>query len=75
MNELFKRTLMVCTAVSVFGGGAFIGDSVLSSYIKSKQVAAAVATVNEEGEVVKPTPLAAVDVPKPKASLSFSFGK
>jgi len=76
MDETFKRTLMVCAAVSAFGGSAFIGDRLLESYIRSKQVAPAVAGANAESAGENSSqPGAAVELSKPKASLSFSFGK
>jgi hypothetical protein len=36
MFELFKKSLMVCTAVSAFGGAGFIGVSSVNSYIDSR---------------------------------------
>lgn len=75
MKEMFTKTLVVCAAASVFGGSAFLGDQVLTSYIHSKSVAAQNLAASESGESGSPTPLATADIPKPKASLSFSFGK
>lgn len=36
MNDLFKNTLMVCTAVSTFSGGAYLGVSAINQHIDSR---------------------------------------
>jgi 23S rRNA maturation mini-RNase III len=73
MNELFKRALVVCTAVSAFAGGAYIGDSVISSYVRSKVVALESINASEQA-AVQSQPAAPV-TPKSKATFSFDFGK
>lgn len=74
MQDLVKKTLVVCAAISGFGGAVYLGDSVLGSYIRAKQVADQNLAASESGSGENQPP-AAVDTAKPKASFSFQFGK
>lgn len=74
MNDSFKRSLVVCAAISTFGGGIYLGDSIIKSYIRSSVVASQVLSASEQSaaddNAAEPTAS-----PKPKAAFTFSFGK
>lgn len=73
MSDLFKKVLVACAAISTFGGGAYLGDQIIGSYIKSKVVASQNLSASEQAAVSDQP--ADLSIPKPKASFSFSFGK
>jgi hypothetical protein len=71
-RELFKKVLVACAAVTTFGGSVYIGDQLVSSYIRSKAVASEIIGASEQPA---PDQEPAKADTKPKASFSFSFGK
>jgi hypothetical protein len=74
MSDLFKKVLVACSAAGLFGGSVYIGDQIVGSYIRSKNVASTIVEQSEQTGVPDQQP-DAVAIPKPKASFSFSFGK
>jgi len=73
MSELFKKVLVACAAISAFGGGAYLGDNLIGSYIRSKAVA--IQNLNASEQAAVSDQPADISLPKPKATFSFSLGK